>query len=337
MAGDPTDGGAPVDEPRISSPSISAVIPVYRSALILPELHGRLVDALAAITDNFEVIYVEDGSPDGAWSVITDLARSDLRIRGLRMSRNYGQHNALLCGIRAARNDVIVTLDDDLQNPPEEIHRLVARLDSRVHVVYGKPAAERHGFWRDQASRISKLALQGAMGAETARNVSAFRAFHAWVRDAFENYRGPDVSIDVLLTWGTTGFDHVEVQHEPRLIGESSYTFRKLIAHAFNMMTGFSTLPLQVASVIGFIFTLFGVGVLTLVLASYVVNGAAVPGFAFLASIVAIFSGAQLFALGIIGEYLARIHFRTMDRPTYVVLESTTLSDDGHGSTDVVG
>jgi undecaprenyl-phosphate 4-deoxy-4-formamido-L-arabinose transferase len=238
------------------------------------------------------------------------------------MSRNFGQHNALLCGIRAARNELIVTLDDDLQNPPEEIGRLLERLTPDIDVVYGTPEREQHGFLRDQASRITKLALQTAMNAETARSVSAFRLFRTRIREAFATYRGPYVSIDVLLTWGTTRFTHVRVRHEPRVAGQSTYTVRKLITHALNMMTGFSTLPLQIASLIGFVFTLFGLAVLLFVLGTYLVNGgAAVPGFAFLASIIAIFSGAQLFALGIIGEYLARMHFRAMDRPTYLVQE----------------
>ena len=135
------------------------------------------------------------------------------------MSRNYGQHNALLCGIRAARYPIIVTLDDDLQNPPEEIDKLIAALDDGADVVYGTPENEQHGFLRDQSSRITKLALQSAMGAETARNVSAFRAFRTRLRDAFATYRGPYVSIDVLLTWGTTRFSHITVRHEPRAIG----------------------------------------------------------------------------------------------------------------------
>jgi undecaprenyl-phosphate 4-deoxy-4-formamido-L-arabinose transferase len=256
--------------------------------------------------------------------VIERLAAADRRIRGIRMSRNYGQHNALLCGIRAARHEITVTLDDDLQNPPEEIGKLIARLGDDVDVVYGTPEHEQHGFLRDQSSRITKLALQSAMSAETARNVSAFRAFRTRIRDAFASYRGPYVSIDVLLTWGTTRFSHVQVRHEPRLVGQSSYTIRKLVTHALNMMTGFSTLPLQIASLIGFVFTLFGFAILLIVLISYVANGGStVPGFAFLASIIAIFSGAQLFALGIIGEYLARMHFRTMDRPTYLVQQVT--------------
>ena len=319
------DGAGDVDVPsRPTAPmAISAVVPVYRSATILPELHKRLSDALAALADRYEIILVEDNGGDDSWSVIEQLAEADKHVHGIRMSRNYGQHNALLCGIRAARYGVIVTLDDDLQNPPEEIGKLLAVLGTGADVVYGTPMDEQHGFLRDQSSRITKLALQSAMGAETARNVSAFRVFRTRLRDAFATYRGPYVSIDVLLTWGTTRFSHLPVRHEPRRVGVSNYTFRKLITHAFNMMTGFSTLPLQIASVIGFVFTLFGFLILMYVLFSYLTNGAVVPGFAFLASIVAIFSGAQLFALGIIGEYLARMHFRAMDRPTYLVRDVT--------------
>jgi glycosyltransferase involved in cell wall biosynthesis len=305
-------------------PGISIVVPVYRSAAMLPELHRRLTDVLPALAQRYEIILVEDSGGDGSWPVIQGLAQGDDRVRGIRMSRNYGQHNAILCGIRAARFEVTVTLDDDLQNPPEEIGKLLALLGDDVDVVYGTPDVEQHGFMRDQASRITKLALQSAMSAETARHVSSFRAIHTRIREAFAAYRGPFVSIDVLLTWGTTRFASVLVKHEPRQGGASNYTFRMLVTHALNMMTGFSTLPLQIASLIGFLFTLFGLGILVLVLATYLINGgSSVPGFAFLASIIAIFSGAQLFALGIIGEYLARMHFRSMDRPTYLVREVT--------------
>ena len=316
--------GLNIDADSRSPLGISAIVPVYRSAPILPELYIRLTEALSKIADRYEIILVEDCGGDESWAEIERLAAKDERVRGIRMSRNYGQHNALLCGIRAARYEVIVTLDDDLQNPPEEIGKLVARLGDDVDVVYGTPDQEQHGFLRDQGSRITKLALQSAMSAETARNVSSFRAFKTRIREAFAAYRGPFVSIDVLLTWGSTRFAHVRVRHEPRQAGASSYTFRMLVTHALNMMTGFSTLPLQIASLIGFLFTLFGFGILVIVLATYLINGgSSVPGFAFLASIIAIFSGAQLFALGVIGEYLARMHFRSMDRPTYLVREVT--------------
>jgi glycosyltransferase involved in cell wall biosynthesis len=317
-------GRAVATIPGHDAPRISVVVPVYRSASTLPELHRRLTAVLATLAADHEILFVEDGGGDASWRVIKELAAGDARVRGIRMSRNFGQHNALLCGIRAARLDVIVTLDDDLQNPPEEIGQLLGGLDDEVDVVYGTPESEHHGFLRDQASRITKLALQSAMSAETARHVSAFRAFRTPIRDAFATYRGPYVSIDVLLTWGSTRFTHVRVRQESRRVGQSNYTFRMLVTHALNMVTGFSTLPLQIASFIGFVFTLFGFGVLVLVLAAYVGNGgSSVPGFPFLASIIAIFSGAQLFALGIIGEYLARLHFRSMDRPTYLVREVT--------------
>jgi undecaprenyl-phosphate 4-deoxy-4-formamido-L-arabinose transferase len=303
--------------------AISVVVPVYNGAASLPELVARLELVLAEAADRFELICVDDDSRDESWALIQELASRHPWVRGMRLMRNFGQHGALLSGIREARYDRIVTLDDDLQNPPEEIPKLLERLSEGFDVVYGTPEQEQHSLWRDLASRITKLALRSAMGAETARMVSAFRVFRRDVRDVFAGYRSPFVSIDVLLTWGTTRFSAVRVRHEPRAAGQSNYTFLKLVTHAVNMLTGFSTVPLQLASLTGFGFTLFGFGVLAYVLARYAFEGTGVPGFPFLASVIAIFAGAQLFALGIIGEYLARIHFRTMDRPAYTVRSRT--------------
>ena len=304
--------------------AVSVVVPVYNSQDLLPNLAKRLCLTLGNAARAFELVLVNDGSHDRSWDVIGDLAMIHPWLRGINLVRNYGQHNALLCGIRAARYEIIVTMDDDLQHPPEEIPRLLEKLAEGHDVVYGTPREERHTLWRAVASRVTKLALQSVMGAETARTVSAFRAFRSRVREAFDGYSGPFVSVDVLLTWGTTRFATTAVRHDPRQLGTSHYTFRKLVAHALNMMTGFSTLPLQFASLIGFVFTLFGAGVLGYVVGQYLIHGTRVPGFPFLASLIAIFSGAQLFALGIMGEYLARMHFRMMERPTYS-MESTTL------------
>lgn len=312
------------------STSISVVVPVFRSQGSLRELHRRLIGVLEPIDPTFEVILVEDCGGDDSWDVISDLAAIDSRVHGIKLARNYGQHNALLCGIRAAHGEVVVTLDDDLQNPPEEIPTLLAKLEEGYDVVYGKPRQEQHGFLRDAASRITKLALQNAMGAETASQVSAFRAFRTPLREAFAAYRSPTVNIDVLLTWGTTRFCAAVVRHDERSVGESGYTLRTLINHALNMMTGFSTLPLQMASVMGFIFAFFGFGLLLYLLGRYFVFGSVVPGFTFLASIIVIFSGVQLFALGIFGEYLARMYFRSMEQPPYMALIDTQPSDSGH-------
>ena len=298
---------------------ISVVVPVFNSEDSLRELARRLVATLENTTAGFEVILVNDGSRDHSWEVLGEISRADPRFRAIDLMRNYGQHNALLCGIRAARHDTVVTIDDDLQNPPEEIGKLLLKLDEGYEVVYGTPLTETHGFWRNLASRVTKVALQSTMGVETAGKVSAFRAFRTDVRGAFNSYRSPFVSIDVLLTWGASRFTSVVVQHEPRRVGASNYTLRKLVTHALNMMTGFSVLPLQLASMAGFSFTLFGIGVLVYVVARYLLQGTSVQGFPFLASAIAIFSGAQLFALGMIGEYLARMHFRMMERPPYAV------------------
>jgi undecaprenyl-phosphate 4-deoxy-4-formamido-L-arabinose transferase len=302
-------------------PSLSIVIPVYNGSLTLPELTRQLGIVLPELSDQYEIILVNDGSRDSSWETICHLAADYTWVHGINLMRNYGQHNALLCGIRAAAHEIIVTMDDDLQHPPTEIHHLLDHLAQQADVVYGTPQSEQHGIWRDLASQITKLALRSAMGIDTARKVSAFRAFKAQIRDAFQRYQGPNVSIDVLLTWGTNRFSSVPVCHQPRLAGQSNYTFRKLVSHTINMMTGFSSLPLRFASMVGFFFTLFGMAVLVYVISRYLIQGGSVPGFPFLASIIALFSGAQLFALGIIGEYLARMHFRMMDKPPYAVRE----------------
>ena len=292
--------------------------PVYNGEGSLAELCRQLGDVLPRIAVDHEIILVNDGSRDRSWDIISELCSRSPAVRGLNLMRNYGQHNALLCGIRTAKYDVIVTMDDDLQQPPEEIPRLVARLEQGFDVVYGVPAAQYNGLMRALASRITRLALRMAVGSEVAKNVSAFRVFRTQLCEAFANYQSPFVSIDVLLTWATTRFGATTVVFQPRHSGSSNYTLMKLVRHALDMMTGFSTAPLQLASLIGFTCMLFGIGVLIYVFVSYCLEGS-VPGFPFLASIIAIFSGAQLFGLGVIGEYLARMHFRSMKRPAYVV------------------
>ncbi len=298
--------------------SISVVTPVYNGEASIAELCRRLAEVLPQIATEYEIILVNDGSRDQSWKVISELSSRFATVRGLDLMRNYGQHNALLCGIRAARYDVIVTMDDDLQQPPEEIPRLLEQLEQGFDVVYGAPKEERYGFMRALASRITRLALGSAIGMDLAKNVSAFRVFRTQLREAFAEYHTPFVSIDVLLTWATTRFAAIPVVFQPRHSGSSNYTFSKLVRHAFDMMTGFSTAPLQLASLIGFGCTLLGLAVFVYVVIRYCLEGS-VPGFPFLASIIAIFSGAQLFALGVIGEYLARMHFRTMNRPAYAI------------------
>jgi glycosyltransferase involved in cell wall biosynthesis len=303
--------------------SLSAVVPVYNSESMLPTLVQKLVAVLSPLASRFEIVLVNDCSRDASWKAIEALAAQDPRVRGIDLMRNFGQHNALLAGIRQADGDVIVTLDDDLQNPPEEIPKLLDRLKEGLDVVYGYPEKESHGLFRTLASKMTKIAVQEGTGKEIARKISTFRAFRSKLRQSFTDYRSPFLSIDVLLSWSTNRFAAIPVRHDPRAQGRSQYSLRKLLLHALNMMTGFTTWPLRLASVMGLGLTLFGVALLAYVLLRYLVTGGSVPGFPFLAASMALFSGAQLFSLGVIGEYLSRIHFRLMERPTYAVRSRT--------------
>jgi undecaprenyl-phosphate 4-deoxy-4-formamido-L-arabinose transferase len=311
----------------MSEHSLSVVIPVFNSEPILPELLERLQAVLVQIGWPYEIILVNDGSRDGSWQVVQELARHWPHVLGIELMRNFGQHNALLCGIRAARHSILVTMDDDLQHLPEELPRLLTKLAEGHDVIYGTPDREQHGLWRNLASRLTKFAMQRAMGVKGGLQISALRVFHAQLREAFQNYRGAHVSIDVLLSWATTRFAAITVSQQPRLVGKSNYTLRKLISHAVNLITGFSTIPLQLASMLGFTFTLLGIVVLTYAAGRTILEGDAVPGFPFLASIIAIFSGVQLFALGVIGEYLARMYRRTLDQPSYAIRRDTAQSE----------
>ncbi|MBN1551225.1 glycosyltransferase family 2 protein [bacterium] len=301
--------------------TISIVVPVYNSQGSLKTLQERLCKVLENHSENFEIIFVNDGSHDESWHIISQLADSYPRVKGVNLMRNYGQHNALLAGIRMAQYELIVTIDDDLQHPPEEIPKLLEKLEEGFDVVYGSAEEGKHGFSRNIASQITKLALRSVMNVGIAPKVSAFRIFRTSLRNAFENYHAPHPSIDVLLSWATTHFSFVYVKHNERSVGVSNYNFRKLFSHAMNMMTGFSTMPLRVASLLGFMFTLFGIGVFLFVFIRYLRQGTPVQGFPFLASVISIFSGVQLFVFGIFGEYLARMYSRIMDRPDYIVKE----------------
>src|SRR5512144_2789767 len=201
--------------------NVSVVVPVYNGAPTIAELHRRLVAVLERCAGSFEIVFVEDCGQDDSWDRIVAAVARDPRVRGIRLSRNFGQHNALLCGIRDARYETVVTLDDDLENPPEEIPKLLSRLDEGFDVVYGAPEREQHGFFRDLASQVTKAVLQNAMGAATARRVSAFRAFRTRVRDAFAGYRGPFVSIDVLFSWCRMRYTCLCVIHVSRADGRS--------------------------------------------------------------------------------------------------------------------
>jgi len=306
--------------------SISIVIPVYNAEACLAQLVARLVKVLGPLGLPYEILMVNDGSGDNSWGEILRLASQHDAIRGINLMRNFGQHNALLCGIRAAKNEVIITIDDDLQHPPEEIPNFLNKLAEGYDVVYGIPKKMPHSWWRNLTSRAAKRLLSMVIDLKTVREIGSFRAFRTDLRRAFADYSHPGIIIDALLSWGTTRFTSILVDEVPRDQGNSNYNFPRLFSLVFLILTGYSTMPLRFASLLGFSTTLFGLLAFIYVLYISITQGS-LPGFPFLASTILLFSGTQLFALGIFGEYLARIFDRSMDRPPYIIDTETSSRD----------
>ena len=297
----------------------SVVIPVYRGEQTIVPLVERLAVELPKLAQNYEVILVNDASPDASWQKIEELAKRFPWVAGIRLMRNYGQHNATLCGARLARHEITITMDDDLQHQPEEINILLAKLNEGYDVVYGAPLKLPQDFWRNLMTKYTKNLLAWVMDAPSVKNVSAFRVFRTQLRDAFANFNSPSLTLDVLLSWGTSRFASVQVDIKSS-VGRSNYNFISLFKYTLLILTGYSTAPLRLASWIGFLMTLFGIAIFIYVVIIYFTQGS-LPGFPFFASIISLFSGAQLFTLGIFGEYLSRMFDRSMDRPTYIVQE----------------
>ena len=301
---------------------ISLVCPVYCSAQTLRILVDQICACLNGVY-KFEILLIDDRSPDSSWLEIVQISRENSAVRGIRLGRNVGQHGALLAGIRSARFDKIVTIDDDLQNPPSEVIKLVQTLDSNGGVVYGVSADVKQKMWRRASSIGAKQLFKKFLGFDSAVNISSFRAFETNLRDAFSGEIGPSVSIDSLLTWSTSTFCSIEVQHHPRLQGKSHYSFRKLVRFMIDTATSYSVVPLRLATTLGSIVTILGFVMFLWVTLRPLLTGVSVPGFPLLAASLAIFSGTQLLVLGILGEYIGKMHFRVMNKPSYVIVDSS--------------
>ena len=306
------------------SHGLSVVVPVYRSERTLRTLVDRISTSL--LNQDFEIILVDDASGDGTWREIALLSKADSRVKGLRLGRNSGQHSALLAGVRAAKFATIVTLDDDLQNPPEEISKLLAALTAEIDVVYGVSTTIKQNFFRRLGSKVARKFFASALGFSSAVSMTSFRVFRTELRNGFDSSLGPNISLDALLTWSTSRFAVAEVAHDERAEGTSHYTFRKLVRFMIDMATGYSTLPLRMATAIGFTTIVFGLALFVFVVGRPLLYGDTVPGFPLLASSITIFSGVQILLLGVLGEYIGRMHFRVMNKPTYMIAETTTES-----------
>lgn len=297
---------------------ISIVVPCYRSPGTLSDLVEGARASMSALGVEHELIFVVDGSPDDTGDEARKLTAGNVRV--IELLRNYGQHNALVAGIRVATGDIIVTMDDDLQHPPSEIPALIEPLLTRpeVDLVYGVPEDEEHGRTRSMASRLVKSSL-AASGVANARIVGAFRAFRAVVGKTVSTTTDPSINLDVALSWATNRVVAAPVRMEKRAAGRSGYRLSTLISHAVNMVTGYGVLPLKLASWAGFAFAIVALGLFVTVVVRFAIGETTVAGFTTLAAMIALFASAQMFAIGIIGEYLGRQHFRSMQKPVYLI------------------
>ena len=308
----------------MNQPLISVVIPCYRTG----DRVGRLVAQIdAALTtskySSYEIVMVVDGSPDDTWYEVQQASEANSQVHGINLMRNFGQHAALLAGVRRAKGEVVVTLDDDFQHEPKDIPVLVDALTSEFDLIYGVSTIEEHSFFRNFTSRSYKWIAEKMLGLQNASNITAFRAFRKDLASGFEDTQDPFAPLDVLLSWTTTRVGTAQIEMKEREEGESGYSLRHLIRHAVNAITGYSTAPLRLVTFLGL--TTFGVSLVLLIaiVVKYIRGDISVAGYPSLAIMVSLFAGAQLLSLGVIGEYLGRLHIRSMGKPRYVVRDDT--------------
>ena len=305
---------------------VSVVVPVFNSAGTLTALVERLREALAE-RYVLEVVLVNDGSADASGSVCRELAQRYGWVRFVDLSRNFGEHNAVMAGLSFASGDCAVVVDDDFQNPPGEVAKLVEKLREGHDVVFARYERKHHSGLRNLGSRVNNAAASVLLQKEWDLYLSSFKAISRFVIDEITRYDGPYPYVDGLILRVTRRTASEWVEHRPRVEGRSNYTPTRLLALWLNMFTNFSILPLRIASFAGLGFAVAG-GVMAVVFALERLANPDLPsGWASIAVILLVVSGVQLFALGVIGEYVGRLFLKDNGSPMFVARE--TVNCDG--------
>jgi glycosyltransferase involved in cell wall biosynthesis len=297
--------------------ALSIVIPVYNGSRTIPELIAAL-EALP-IEGGHEIILVNDGSADSSFEVCIGLiAKARVPITLVNLARNYGEHNAVMAGLRHASGAHVITMDDDLQNPPDEVQRLLAfAQETGKEVVYTYYDDKQHSFWRNLASRFTNRVADFVLDKPNGLYLSSFRCISAFVVGEVIRYEGPFPYVDGLILQVTSDIDRLLVRHLPRAIGHSNYTIRRLLRLWMNMFVNFSVMPLRISTITGFVLSAVGaIGGAAAVLEALLAEPP--PGWASLFAAVLVLSGVQLMILGIIGEYLGRLYLTANGKPQSV-------------------
>ncbi len=304
----------------------SVVIPVYNSEKIVGETVARTRAFFEGARLDFEIILVNDASPDGSWRVISELARADKRIKAINLLRNYGQHNANLCGFRHASGDWLVTMDDDLQNPPEEIIHLIHKAAEGHHdLVLGRFRTKQHASYRRWGSKVINWLNGKIFDKPEGLVLSNFRLLHKDVVKRICDYQSPFPYIPGLALMFSSSRANVEVDHQPRRVGQSSYNFIRIATLVATILFNYSSFPLRLVMGIGLGVSLasflFGVTVLV----KGVFHHAAVPGWTTLVVLLSFFNGMLMLMVGILGEYMVRVLTQASGSSPYQVKEVVDL------------
>ena len=297
---------------------LSVVIPVYRSQATLPELHRRLTAVLEPIEPSFEIVFVEDCGGDNSWQVIKEIAAADARVRGVQLSRNFGQHAATICGFAQAKGDWIATLDDDLEQIPEHLPSLYQKALEGHDLVYGVYPERNHKSWRNATSAVARWLFNKAIPSLN-YSYTSFRVIRGDLARELERFDSPFPFVDGYLSWLTTRCAAVEVPHGVRTHGASNYTFKKLLTHTINIFVTFSDLPLRMASWLGLMTFMLGMLWLGVIAGRFLIGGISVSGFASIMAGILLFGGVQLLVLGVFGEYLGRMNFKSSKKPLFLI------------------
>lgn len=297
---------------------LAIVVPVYKAEGTIAALCERLVAAAEAITPDFEVLLVEDCGGDRSWEIIESLSQQDSRIRGIQLSRNFGQHAATLCGIAQTDARWIATIDCDLEQRPEDLLALYTKAQEGHDLIYGTFPARSHAFWRNWTSDLARFLFRVAIPSLN-YDYTSFRLINGRLAHALTEFNAPFPFIDGYLSWICNRYATVVVSHDERSAGESTYTFGKLLTHTINIFVTFSDLPLKFASWIGLVAFLAGALMTVVIVLQRLLGGITVSGYASMMAGLVSFGGLQLLVLGIFGEYLARINHKTSRKPLYLV------------------
>lgn len=315
-------------EPTRKGVRLSIVIPVYRGARTVGPLVRRLRECLGHLY-RLEVVLVNDGSPDDSAAVCRRLARRQSDVRFVDLARNFSEHNAVMAGLHFTSGEYVVVMDDDFQNPPEEVIRLVNEIDKGYDVVFSYYARKEHNFFRNLGSAFNNLVATLLIGKPRDLYLSSFKIMSRFVVEELVKYSGPYPYLDGLILRVTRNYSRVLVRHAPRAHGKSGYTLRKLVALWLNMFTNFSILPLRLASILGLCLSVVGL----VIAAAFVIEKLTHPelpaGWASLIVSLFLIGGAQLFALGMIGEYLGRLFLKENGTPQFVVRETVNCPPPG--------